>query len=136
MPVLVDSNVLLDILTEDTRWYGWSSETLADLADSEMLYINPLIYAEVSVRFEHARELEEALPEPVLKRAGLPYEAAFLAGKCFLQYRTRGGAKRAPMPDFYIGAHAVVMQWALLTRDTARYATYFPSLALIAPPSS
>jgi hypothetical protein len=131
--VLVDSNVLLDILTEDERWFGWSAAALSQCADDAVLAINPLIYAEVSMRFARIEELDEALPEAVFHRLPLPWAAAFLAGKCFLAYRRRGGAKRAPLPDFYIGAHAMVDGMALLTRDPKRYRTYFPKLRLIAP---
>jgi predicted nucleic acid-binding protein len=130
--ILVDSNVLLDVMTEDTRWFAWSAGALARAADESLLVINPIVYAEVSVRFARIEELEEALP-PILHRLALPWEAAFLAGKSFVQYRRRGGRKRAPLPDFYIGAHAAVSGMSLLTRDAARYRTYFPKLRLIAP---
>jgi predicted nucleic acid-binding protein len=131
--VLVDSNVLLDILTEDPTWWTWSADALGRWAESTLLAINPIIYAEVSIRFERIEELEEALPPAVFRRLPLPWEAAFLAGKCFLKYRKRGGGKRTPLPDFYIGAHAAVAGMTLLTRDARRYRTYFPSLRLIAP---
>jgi hypothetical protein len=131
--VLVDSNVLLDVLTEDPRWFPWSSETLAAQAEHAVLTINPIIYAEVSVGFERLEELEAALPAPLFQRAALPWEAGFLAGKCFRSYRRRSGARRSPLPGFYIGAHAAVTGMALLTRDPARYRTYFPRLEVIAP---
>lgn len=131
--VLVDSNVLLDVLTEDPRWFAWSSEKLARCADTGPLAIDPIIYAEVSIRFVDIAELEEVLPPGVFERLPLPWEAAFLAGKCFLRYRRSKGVKRSPLPDFYIGAHAAVAGLALLTRDAARYRTYFPKLRLIAP---
>ena len=95
--------------------------------------INPLIYAEVSAGYERIEQLEEVLPPDVFRHDPLPYEAAFLAGKCFLAYRQRGGAKTASLPDFYIGAHAAVAGYRLLTRDTRRYRTYFPTVGLIAP---
>ena len=95
--------------------------------------INPIIYAEVSVRFARIEELEEALPADLFRREPLPWEAAFLAGKCFLRYRKGGGAKRSPLPDFYIGAHAAVRGATLLTRDASRYRSYFPTLRVIAP---
>ncbi|MET0155809.1 MAG: type II toxin-antitoxin system VapC family toxin [Rickettsiales bacterium] len=133
MPVLIDSNVIIDVLTRDLHWYAWSAKTLEKIANEDALYINPVIYAEVSVCFDTIEELERALPESYIYRAPLPYEAAFLAAKCFLQYRKRGGAKSAPLPDFYIGAHAAVKNWRLLTRDKGRYATYFPGLAVIMP---
>jgi predicted nucleic acid-binding protein len=131
--VLVDSNVILDVMTEDLRWFDWSSRTLADLAETSELLINPIIYAELSVRFERIEDLEDALPPALFERAPLPWEAAFLAGKCFLRYRRRGGLRRSPLPDFYIGAHAAVCGLALLTRDPTRYRSYFPGLRLLAP---
>jgi predicted nucleic acid-binding protein len=131
--VLVDSNVLLDVFTDDARWYGRSATLLADLADRHALIVNPIVYAEVSVGFERIEELEAVLPGEAFRREALPWAAAFLAGKCFLRYRRAGGARRAPLPDFYIGAHAAVRGIPLVTRDAARYRTYFPRLELIAP---
>jgi len=131
--VLVDSNVLLDILTEDSRWFEWSSNALADAAEEATLVINPIIYAEVSIGFVRIEELEEALPVSHYRRDALPWEAGFLAGKCFLAYRRRRGTRATPLPDFYIGAHAAVTGMDLLTRDAARYKTYFPRLRLISP---
>ena len=131
--VLVDSNVLLDIMTEDPTWFEWSAAALAEAAEAEVLIINPLVYAEVSVRFERIEELEAALPPTLFRRDELPWEAGFLAGKCFRRYRRHGGTRRSPLPDFYVGAHAAVRGHALLTRDARRYRTYFPSLELIAP---
>jgi predicted nucleic acid-binding protein len=131
--VLVDSNVLLDVVNEDVRWYRWSSDTLARCAEDASLVINPIVYAEVSVGFSHIEELDAALAPTWFQRLPLPWEAAFLAGKCFLRYRKRGGPRRAPLPDFYIGAHAAVAGMVLLTRDAGRYRTYFPSLQIIAP---
>ena len=132
-PVLVDSNVLLDVATSDPTWSDWSSTMLERLADEAILVINALVYAEVSVGFSTIEAVEEALPRDLFRREDLPYEAAFLAGKCFLEYRRGGGAKRWPLPDFYIGAHAAVAGYRLLTRDASRYRTYFPRLELIAP---
>ena len=131
--VLVDSNVLLDVMTEDGNWLEWSSGALARCAEEGVLCINPVIYAEVSVRFERVEELEAALPADLVERLPVPYEAAFLAGKCFLDYRRHGGARRSTLPDFFIGAHAAVGGMTLLTRDAGRYRTYFPRLALICP---
>jgi predicted nucleic acid-binding protein len=131
--VLVDSNVLLDVLTEDATWYSWSSAALAAAADRKSLAINPLVYAEVSVGFERVEELDEALPPQTFLRLPLPWAAAFLAGKCFLSSRRAGGERHSPLPDFYIGAHAAVEGMTLLTRDPARYRTYLPTLDLIAP---
>lgn len=133
MTVLVDSNVLLDVMTEDPQWSAWSGETLAECAESSTLAINPLIYAEVSIRFERIEDFEDALQEGDFLRLPLPWDAAFLAGKCFVRYRRRRGARRSPLPDFYIGAHAAVSGLTLLTRDASRYRTYFPGLAIIAP---
>jgi predicted nucleic acid-binding protein len=133
MPILVDSNVLLDVLTQDPRWSPWSMEALAEQADRDLLAINPIIYAEVSIGFVRIEEIEAALPPPTFHRLALPWEAAFLAGKCFQAYRKRGGVRPSPLPDFYIGAHASVSGMKLLTRDAARYRTYFPKLGLIAP---
>ena len=133
MPVLVDSNVLLDIFTKDKTWFEWSSNMLAELAEHDLLYINPIIYAEISVGFERIEELENALPAEYIQRDELPYEAAFLAGKCFLKYRRAGGKRRSPLPDFYIGAHAAIRGWSILTRDKGRYNSYFPTLDVIAP---
>ncbi len=131
--VLVDSNVLLDVLTEDPDWFDWSSSMLAEHAERSVLMINPIIYAEVSVRFERIEEMEEAVPAHQFRREALPWEAGFLTGKCFLRYRRNGGVRRSPLPDFYIGAHAAVRGATLLTRDASRYRTYFPKLPLIAP---
>ena len=131
--VLVDSNVLLDILTQDPQWRGWSSGALSRCADDGAVAINPIIYAEVSIRFDRIEDLEDALPAELIERRPLPWEAAFLAGKCFLEYRKRGGRRAAPLPDFYIGAHAAVAGMSVLTRDSARYRTYFPRVPLIAP---
>lgn len=131
--VLVDSNVILDVLTEDQEWFAWSSAMLEQHAESAVLLINPIIYSEVSVRFERIEELEDALPSTVFRRDPLPWAAGFLAGKCFLRYRKRGGMRRSPLPDFYIGAHAAVRGASLLTRDAGRYRAYFPRLTIIAP---
>lgn len=130
---LVDSNVLLDLFTRDPEWYDWSAAALAGAAESSVLVINPIIYAEVSVRFERVEELEEALPPTMFRRDPLPWEAGFLAGKCFLADRRSGGGRRPPLPDFYIGAHAAVAGLRLLTRDATRYRTYFPRLDIVAP---
>ncbi|MGH8826009.1 MAG: type II toxin-antitoxin system VapC family toxin [Jiangellaceae bacterium] len=130
---LVDTNVLLDVLTEDETWLTWSVEALAVAAERGPLWINPIIYAEVSVRFSRIEDLEDALPAEDYRRAQLPWEAAFLAGKAFVQYRRNRGLRTSTLPDFYIGAHAAVDDLVLLTRDAARYRTYFPTVRLIAP---
>ena len=129
---LVDSNVLLDLFTEDPKWVQWSQDALAAAIDGGPVFINPIVYAEVSVRFERIEELEDALPVSI-QREELPWAAAFLAGKCFLDYRRRGGSRRSPLPDFYIGAHAALTDRALLTRDSTRYRSVLPSLDLICP---
>ncbi len=133
MDILVDSNVILDILTEDSKWFSRSAKTLSDCAENNVLVINPIIYAEVSIRFDRIEDLEEIISPSYFRRDPLPWEAAFLAGKCFLSYRKKGGRKRSPLPDFFIGAHASVAGIPLLTRDVSRYRTYFPSLELIVP---
>lgn len=130
---LVDSNVLLDIATEDRRWFAWSSRALERAAEEGVLVINPIVYAEVSISYERIEDLEDSLPPAAFRRDPLPYEAGFLAGKAFLTYRRRGGAKTTPLPDFYVGAHAAVAGYRLLTRDASRYRTYFPALEVIAP---
>ncbi len=130
---LIDSNVLLDVLVEDSSWFEWSSNALASAADQGILVINAVIYAEVSIGFEHIEEMERLLPPEIFIRSAIPWEAAFVAGKCFLQYRRAGGVRRSTLPDFFIGAHAAVEQLTLVTRDAARYKSYFPRLALITP---
>src|SRR5277367_2804518 len=131
--VLIDANVLLDVMTEDARWFAWSAAAIERAADRHRLVINPVIYAEVSIRFSRIEELDTALPKTMFDREAIPYEAAFLAGKSFLTYRRRGGTKRSPLPDFFIGAHAAVAGYRLMTRDATRYRTYFPKLPLLAP---
>ena len=131
--ILVDSNVILDVVTEDTTWFEWSSGQLARLAEDHVLVINPIVYSEVSVGFERIEDVDSALPVDFFRREALPWEAAFLAAKCFLRYRRAGGGKRSPLPDFYVGAHAAVRGLPLLTRDARRYGTYFPRLTLVAP---
>ena len=130
---LVDSNVLFDYLSEDDEWRDWSAAMLSAASERGAVVINPIVYAEVSIRYARVEEVDEALPRDYFMRAPLPWEAAFLAGKCFEQYRRRGGTKRSPLPDFYIGAHAAVTGMTLLTRDARRYRTYFPKLKIIAP---
>ena len=129
--VLIDSNVLLDLMTEDPRWFAWSA--VARVAERFRLVINPIIYGEVSVRYSQIEDLDAVLPKAMFDREAIPYQAAFLAGKAFLLYRRREGTKRSPLPDFFIGAHAAVAGYQLLTRDAIRYRTYFPKLPLIAP---
>lgn len=131
--VLVDSNVILDVVTEDPMWLEWSAGQIEQLSEDHVLAVNPIIYAEVSIGFLRIEELEEAIPPEFFARLPLPWEAAFAAGKSFLEYRRRRGTRRSPLPDFYIGAHAAVSRLPLLTRDAGRYRTYFPQLELIAP---
>lgn len=133
MDILVDSNVILDIVTEDQTWFQWSSETLARYAENHILIINPMIYAEVSMGFDRIEDVEIVLSPTFFRREPLPWEAAFLAGKCFLAYRRRGGKRSSTLPDFFIGAHTAIAGIPLLTRDTSRYRIYFPKLKLIAP---
>jgi len=133
MITLVDSNVILDLVTDDTKWFEWSAESLSRAADESTLAINPIIYAEVSIGFRTIEEIENLLPVAEFRRLALPYEAAFLAGKVFLAYRRRGGRRTTPLPDFYIGAHAAIAGLRLLTRDPQRYRTYFPTVPIIAP---
>ncbi len=130
---LVDSNVLLDVLTYDSVWVGWSGEALERAFDEGRVVINPIVYAEVSVGFAQIEELDEALPTSAFIREPLPFTAGFVAGKAFLTYRRRGGTRTTPLPDFYIGAHAAVAGHRLLTRDARRYRSYFPRLDVVAP---
>ena len=132
-PTLVDSNVILDIVTEDEEWIDWSADALERTAESGRLVINPIIYAEVAIRFTTIEELDDVVPDDYFTREGLPWAAAFLAGQAFLRYRRRGGTRVHPLPDFYIGAHAAIMGYTLLTRDARRYRTYFPKLRLVSP---
>jgi predicted nucleic acid-binding protein len=132
--VLVDSNVLLDVLTHDPAWYDWSAEALRATGDSSHIVINAIVFAEVSVGFPTLEACDKALPPDRFKREDLPFEAAFLAGKAHALYRRRrGGLKLSPLPDFFIGAHAAVAGYRLLTRDPRRFRSYFPRLRLIAP---
>jgi predicted nucleic acid-binding protein len=131
---LIDSCVLLDVITGDKKWADWSAAQIAAAVDRGRAVVNPLIYAEVSVGYETVEELDELLPADGYEREPLPYLAGFAAGKAFLRYRRGGGQKRSPMPDFYIGAHAAIAGYQLLTRDVSRYRTYFPTIDIIAPP--
>jgi predicted nucleic acid-binding protein len=131
--ILVDSNVLLDILTIDSNWYDWSSTKLSTLAESHELIINDIIYTEISIGFERIEDLEEAFSGGFFKIMPMPKEALFLAGKAYLQYKVNNGSKTSVLPDLFIGAHAAILSVPLLTRDTSRYKTYFPKLQLITP---
>ena len=130
--ILVDSNILLDIFTYDVNWYNWSSNQLLNLSQFHELVINDYIYTEISICFEKIEELEAAL-DTNFKIVPIPKEALFLAGKAFMSYKENSGKKNSVLPDFFIGAHAAILNISLLTRDTARYKTYFPKLHLITP---
>ena len=131
---LADSNVLLDIFGGDPSWGSWSKQALRDALAIGAVGINPVIYAEISVRFGDHASLDAGLNELTLERLQLPYEAAFLAGRAFRRYRRAGGVRSSPLPDFFIGAHAEVAEITVLTRDVSRFRTYFPSVHLISPP--
>jgi len=131
--VLVDSNVILDLFLNDPVWGNWSEETLENYSHVGTLFINPIIYAEISIGFDRIESLEQALTAADFRLLPIPKEALFLAGKAFFQYKRKKGAKTSPLPDFFIGAQAAVLKMDLITRDTARYRTYFPTVNLIAP---
>lgn len=131
--VMVDSNVLIDVFDRDPQWGEWSFQHLAPLVEAGRALINPLVYAEVAVPFSSIEVLERALAPFPFVREPLPWDAAFMAAQAHKIYRRRGGTKRSPMPDFYIGAHATVGGYTLLTRDPARYREYFPRLRMVAP---
>lgn len=136
MTILVDSNVIMDVMDRSSTWREWSSDQIEKaVGTGRKLVINPVIFAEVSVPFSSRRLVDEALRPSQFVREDLPWSSAFLAGKAFLAYRRRGGERRSPLPDFFIGAHAVVRDYTLLTRDAATYRTYFPDIDLIAPDS-
>ncbi|MBZ8135369.1 type II toxin-antitoxin system VapC family toxin [Afifella sp. IM 167] len=130
---LVDTNVLIDVLYEDHDWAGWSQAQLRERRRRGGLVINPVIYAEVSCGFSSQRQADRAMSSAIYRREALPFDAAFAAGQAFLSYRQAGGARRSPLPDFYIGAHADFGGYFLLTRDPKRYRQYFPLLRIIAP---
>ena len=131
--ILVDTNVLLDVLQDDPQWADWSQEQLEAASLTDPLLINPIIYSELSMAFERIEELETTLTETSVALEEVPREALFLAGKAFLMYRRRQGTKRGVLPDFYIGAHAAVAGYPILTRDAGRYRSYFPTVRLIVP---
>jgi predicted nucleic acid-binding protein len=130
---LVDTNILFDYLSDDEEWFEWSVSMLTQAADAGYLAINPIIYAEISARFARVEDVDAALPPQYFRRVTLPWDAAFLAARAFAAYRQRGGTRTAPLPDFFIGAHAAVAGLTLLTRDASRYIEYFPKLSVIAP---
>ncbi len=131
--ILVDTNVLLDVFAADPTWAEWSQTQLDAASATDTLAINAVIYSELSIGFARIEELEAVITEASLTVEDLPREALFLAGKAFLRYRRSRGIQRGVLPDFYIGAHAAVRQWSLLTRDVGRYRTHFPTVSLIAP---
>ena len=131
--VLVDTNVLLDVFENDAKWAPWSQDQLDAAAATDTIAINSIIYSELSMAFARIEELDTVLEEAALNIEIIPKEALFLAGKVFLTYRKSQGTKRNVLPDFFIGAHAAVMRWPILTRDVGRYRTHFPSLELITP---
>jgi predicted nucleic acid-binding protein len=130
---LFDTNVLLDIATADPTWLAWSEMQFRTAAARGPILINPIIYAELVPAFASAAELDRWLDPAIFQRLPLPYSAGWLAAQAFLKYRRSGGAKTSPLPDFYIGAHAEIEKRTLVTRDAARYRTYFPNVSLIAP---
>ena len=131
--ILVDSNIIIDVLTRDAVWQAWSEMALSEAANSDDVAINPIIYAEIASGFATIGELDRCLGADAFRRLPLPYEAGFVAGRAFVEYRRRGGVRTSPLPDFYIGAHAAVSGMSLLTRDARRYAGYFPKVRLISP---
>lgn len=133
MSLMLDTNVLLDILTADPKWLAWSTARFREASVTGPVPINPIIYAELAPGFDSRADLDHWLQPSRFKRLPLPYEAGFRAGHAFVDYRRRGGAKTSPLPDFYIGAHAETAGFTLVTRDTDRYRTYFPRLKLITP---
>jgi predicted nucleic acid-binding protein len=133
MATLVDTNVLLDVLLEDDEWVDWSAAMIATASQEGRIVINPIIYAEVSSAYDDIEALNRALPPDYYVREAMPWDSAFLAGRAFVSYRRRGGVRRSPLPDFYIGAHAAVAGHTLLTRDPQRYRAHFPKLRILAP---
>ena len=130
---LVDANVLLDLVTDDPVWSAWSQARLEEVALIGPIVINDIVYAEISARYARIEDLESMLAEAMIRIAPIPRSALFLAGKAFLRYRAAGGARGGVLPDFFIGAHAAVEGWPLLTRDAKRCRTYFPDVTTIAP---
>ncbi|MBM3882775.1 MAG: type II toxin-antitoxin system VapC family toxin [Verrucomicrobia bacterium] len=131
--ILLDTNVLLDIATADPVWLAWSEREFRAAAARGTIPINPIIYAELAPAFATVADLDRWLDPAVFQRLPLPYAAGWIAAQAFLKYRSSGGTKTTPLPDFYIGAHAEVEGHTLVTRDAARYRTYFPNLPLIVP---
>lgn len=131
---LVDTNVLLDLVTDDADWARWSLARLEEAALAGPIFINDVVYAETSIRYDRIEDLDAMLSEAMIEIAPTPRAALFLAGKAYRQYRAAGGTRVGVLPDFFIGAHAAIVGWPLLTRDARRYRGYFPKVVLIAPP--
>ncbi len=131
--VLIDSCVLLDLFTNDPNWVEWSENILEQYSLTNTLYINSIVYTEVSIGFNKIEEIEEAIAELDIKVLEIPREALFFAGKIFLKYRKNKGPKISTLPDFFIGAHASISKFDLITRDTSKFKTYFPQTKLIYP---
>jgi len=131
--VIVDSNVILDVFLNDLKWADWSESKLEEYCDHASLYINSIIYSEISIGFKLIEDLESAISKAGFQLLEIPKEALFLAGKAYINYKKRKGVKRTPLPDFFIGAQAAVLNIDLLTRDVSRYQSYFPTVKLIAP---
>jgi predicted nucleic acid-binding protein len=131
--IFVDTNILLDVLQDDSRWGTWSLQALESAGAQDVLAINPVIYAELSIAFARIEELEQVLADAALTVEPIPREGLFLAGKAFLRYRKQQGTKTNVLPDFFVGAHAAVTGSPILTRDVERYRTYFPTVSLLAP---
>ncbi len=130
---LVDTNVLLDLVTDNPDWSEWSLARLEEAAIAGPVLINDIVYAETSIRYERMEDLDDMLDQAMIQVAATPRSALFLAGKAFQRYRVAGGTRTGVLPDFFIGAHAAVEGWRLLTRDVGRYRSYFPRVTLIAP---
>ncbi len=133
---LADSNAVIDVASRGSAWAEWSDRKLREALDRGRVVINPIVYAEVAVGYDTREELDRLLARGTYHREDLPWNAGFIAGRCFVDYRRRGGARRSPLPDFYIGAHALVQGYRLLTRDPRRYRTYFPRMELVCPPEA
>ena len=131
--ILVDSCVLLDLIDNDPVWKGWSARQIFNHSIVEDLFLNPIVYAEISVRYGDEKDVDRILGASGLRFMGIPRQAAFMAAKAYQQYRRMGGPRTSLLPDFFIGAHAAVLGATILTRDTRRYTAYFPTVPLIAP---
>ena len=131
--ILVDSNIILDVFLDDPEWADWSESKLVKYSSITKLFINPVVYSEISIGFKRIEDLELGLNRGGFEMLEIPKEALFLAGKAFLKYKKNRGTKRSPLPDFYIGAQAAILELDLITRDESRYRTYFPTVKLVSP---